>query len=103
MRYNPDTERGILLENIDCSIPEAPRLCAEPAEVWDCQNGGWIPNPALAATAAQEADPDHGVALQLWCARYKLQQLQPGSIPGATVASLKKDLANIARELQRLS
>jgi hypothetical protein len=47
MRYNPETERGITLEQISQQCWAAvtnnqPELTAIPARVWDCRNGGWI-------------------------------------------------------------
>ena len=51
MRYNPETERGITLEEINQQCWAAVERgrqndgllhFEEPALVWDCQNGGWI-------------------------------------------------------------
>ena len=47
MRYNPETERGITLDqiNAECwnAVAHHPRA-VEPVirQVWDCTNGGWI-------------------------------------------------------------
>ena len=47
MRYNPETERGITLEQISHSCWRAvdhlttPRAAVQ-TRVWDCANGGWI-------------------------------------------------------------
>jgi len=48
MRYNPETERGILLNDVnrqcwqavDQRRNENPTLITL-ARVWDCRNGGW--------------------------------------------------------------
>lgn len=47
MRYNPETERGLTLEQISHSCWQAVdhlplRLVPTPDRVWDCQRGGWI-------------------------------------------------------------
>lgn len=107
MRYNPDTERGLTLDKIDTSVPDAANLYPQPSEVWDCQNGHWIPNPVLAVEPEPEPSPTDTlvgeVTLQLWGAYYKLQRIAIGAVPPATIASLKQDVQDVARELQRLS
>ena len=108
MRYNPDTERGIQIDDIAAQCRPAATtavLYPEPKQVWDCQNGRWIDNSRLAETEAlAKAEALEGEAtLSLWNARYKLQQISTGTIPAATIASLKRDVQDIARELQRLS
>ena len=105
MRYNPDTERGILIEDIAAQCRQA-ILGSTPTpshdRVWDCQNGNWIElEPDSEPSFEEQLEVE--ATLNLWNARYRLQQLQPGSIPASTVASLRRDLADIAGELQRLS
>jgi hypothetical protein len=48
MRYNPETERGILLDEVNrqCWQAVERRQSENPqpigfARVWDCRNGGW--------------------------------------------------------------
>ena len=48
MRYNPETERGILLDEINRQCWQAvdqrrshKPILPSPARVWDCQVGGW--------------------------------------------------------------
>jgi hypothetical protein len=51
MRYNPETERGITLDDINAQCWAAVENARkndgllhfeEPTLVWDCSNGGWV-------------------------------------------------------------
>ena len=57
MRFIPETERGITLEqvNADCwnAVNSRPQTApAAPARVWNCKTGGWVtPQPQRPALA----------------------------------------------------
>ena len=86
MRYNPDTERGIKIEDFDTPWQPTAVTYPEPERVWDCQNGHWIDNPRCYAEVIADPKDDTvpEVTVQLWSVCHKLQQLSPGDIEPAT-------------------
>ena len=51
MRYNRDTERGILIDEIATQCANAVKLavahaavCPVPSRLWDCRRGQWVPS-----------------------------------------------------------
>ena len=113
MRYNPDTERGIRLEDVGQPIGKvsATGLYPQPKEVWDCANGNWIDNPLYEAGVLAVKSEDKQAAddivseatIQLWSVCHKLRQIKNGSIPSATISLLKRDVLDIVAELHRLT
>jgi hypothetical protein len=106
MRYNPDTERSLNIDAIaaQCrtavlSRPGEPP--SQPERSWDCSRGDW--NEAEPRPTESDDAAISDATINLWSACYKLRQLRSGTIPAATVASLKHDLRDVAFELQRLS
>ena len=109
MRYNPDTERGIRIEDVCQPFVAGPSLYPQPEKVWS--SGKWIDNPLY--KPENEIPPERrqqdiasqviSLTVKLWDVRHQLQQFQPGELEQATIGSLTRDVHEVAFELTRLS